>query len=348
MDCDDAARGNRGGTTRRRWYRRRAVSIPLGILGALFVLGAVGNIVDPSRRTVLTTAANTVDTGTPAPSTTVPPTTVPPTTVPATATFPDLRTRTTSCRMNGADPDHGCTPGALNPAVTQASMARTICVPGYTATIRPLTAGSDRLKQQAAAAYGITEALSAYQGDHLIPLELGGAADDPANFWDQPNRMVLADGTAVSSDQKDALENALKARVCDGRITLLDAQRRISTGWYGAWAAVVQPASSLSSTTTTTTTVRTAAALVTTTTPLRTTVVGPSVPAARTAPATTSAPGACPTGTYVNASGNTVCSPYAAPAPPGGATAQCNDGSYSMSQHRQGTCSGHGGVRQFL
>lgn len=56
----------------------------------------------------------------------------------------------------------------------------------------------------------------------------------------------------------------------------------------------------------------------------------------------------CPNGTYVNASGNRVCSPYAASTPPPGATAICNDGTYSMSQHRSGTCSGHGGVQTFL
>jgi hypothetical protein len=39
----------------------------------------------------------------------------------------------------------------------------------------------------------------------------------------------------------------------------------------------------------------------------------------------------------------------AAPQPaPAGATAICNDGTYSESQHRRGTCSSHGGVREFL
>lgn len=56
----------------------------------------------------------------------------------------------------------------------------------------------------------------------------------------------------------------------------------------------------------------------------------------------------CPNGTYVNSSGNTVCSPYANPSPPAGATAQCSDGIYSFSQHRSGTCSGHGGVAMWL
>jgi Protein of unknown function (DUF3761) len=34
--------------------------------------------------------------------------------------------------------------------------------------------------------------------------------------------------------------------------------------------------------------------------------------------------------------------------PPAGATALCNDGTYSFSQHHQGTCSHHGGVAQWL
>jgi len=41
----------------------------------------------------------------------------------------------------------------------------------------------------------------------------------------------------------------------------------------------------------------------------------------------------------------------AAPAPagaPADATAQCNDGTFSNSQHRSGTCSHHGGVKKWL
>lgn len=34
--------------------------------------------------------------------------------------------------------------------------------------------------------------------------------------------------------------------------------------------------------------------------------------------------------------------------PPPGATAQCRDGDYSFSTHHTGTCSGHGGVSQWL
>jgi hypothetical protein len=56
----------------------------------------------------------------------------------------------------------------------------------------------------------------------------------------------------------------------------------------------------------------------------------------------------CPNGTYVNSAGNTVCSPYSSSSAPSGATAQCQDGSYSFSQSRSGTCSHHGGVASWL
>lgn len=56
----------------------------------------------------------------------------------------------------------------------------------------------------------------------------------------------------------------------------------------------------------------------------------------------------CPNGTYVNTAGNTVCSPYSSSSAPAGASAQCNDGTYSFSQNRSGTCSHHGGVASWL
>ena len=53
---------------------------------------------------------------------------------------------------------------------------------------------------------------------------------------------------------------------------------------------------------------------------------------------------------YVNSYGNTVHSPAYSNdgSVPTGATAQCVDGSYSFSQHRNGTCSYHGGVATWL
>jgi hypothetical protein len=52
--------------------------------------------------------------------------------------------------------------------------------------------------------------------------------------------------------------------------------------------------------------------------------------------------------TYVNVDGNTIHSPVTAPVAPSGATAKCNDGTWSFSQHHSGTCSHHGGVAEWL
>jgi hypothetical protein len=59
-------------------------------------------------------------------------------------------------------------------------------------------------------------------------------------------------------------------------------------------------------------------------------------------------PGECTNGTYVNSAGNTVCSPEESPTQPAGATAECEDGTYSFSESRSGTCSHHGGVAKWL
>jgi hypothetical protein len=56
-------------------------------------------------------------------------------------------------------------------------------------------------------------------------------------------------------------------------------------------------------------------------------------------------PAECGADYYRNVDGTCVHRPSSNPA---GATALCKDGTYSYSQHRQGTCSGHGGVRTWL
>jgi Protein of unknown function (DUF3761)/Glucodextranase, domain B len=56
----------------------------------------------------------------------------------------------------------------------------------------------------------------------------------------------------------------------------------------------------------------------------------------------------CPNGTYENSAGNIVCKPYESPSQPAGATARCEDGTYSFSESRSGTCSHHGGVAIWL
>ena len=71
-----------------------------------------------------------------------------------------------------------------------------------------------------------------------------------------------------------------------------------------------------------------------------------SVSAARPRPAVV--PGSSRGDTYTNVDGNQVQRPTSAASAPSGATAHCQDGTYSFSQHHSGTCSGHGGVAAFL
>jgi hypothetical protein len=51
---------------------------------------------------------------------------------------------------------------------------------------------------------------------------------------------------------------------------------------------------------------------------------------------------------YKNSNGRKVQSPTHYDSTPAGATAECNDGTYSFSQSRRGTCSHHGGVKRWL
>ena len=111
------------------------------------------------------------------------------------------------------------TPGSLNPDVTQATIRSTICVRGWTATIRPPTSYTNALKLEQMPQYGESGPPSAYQEDHLISLELGGNPTDARNLWPEPYPRAAA---------VDQVENELNARVCSGELTLTEAQHEES------------------------------------------------------------------------------------------------------------------------
>ena len=130
-------------------------------------------------------------------------------------------------------PDATVTPGATNPNVTQASIKRTICVSGWTKTIRPSSSYTTKLKiqQLKAAPYKSTLGTAAFEEDHLISLELGGDPKDEKNLW--PQRWNPPDGKGAH--KKDHLETTLKKLVCAGAITLKEAQDAISSDWIAAF-----------------------------------------------------------------------------------------------------------------
>jgi len=128
-------------------------------------------------------------------------------------------------------PDPSCTPGAIDPMVTQADIATTICRTGWTATVRPPESVTGPEKVASARAYGYTGAFATAEYDHLIPLELGGDPDDPANLWVEPNDLP---GATTTHNGKDDLEYTLRELVCSGSLPLATARRAIATDWVAA------------------------------------------------------------------------------------------------------------------
>ncbi|HEX5225544.1 MAG TPA: hypothetical protein VFW29_10490 [Solirubrobacteraceae bacterium] len=140
-----------------------------------------------------------------------------------------------SCHMIGsglyARPDPRCTPGAVNPEVTQSTIATTICRPGWTATVRPAESITEPEKLASLRSYGVKGA-SRFEYDHFVPLELGGAVNDPRNLWPEPDYSAPS---GFYLNPKDHLEYVLKRRVCAGSMTLAQAQRTIALDWPSAY-----------------------------------------------------------------------------------------------------------------
>lgn len=115
-------------------------------------------------------------------------------------------------------PDQKLTPGLTNPALTK----DVVCKRGF--STKPYRAVSVDEKREVYRRYGLSypQPSGAYEVDHLIPLEIGGA-NDLTNLWPEP---------APSFHTKDSLENVLHKDVCLGQLDLADAQKRVAANWY--------------------------------------------------------------------------------------------------------------------
>lgn len=127
-------------------------------------------------------------------------------------------------------------PGSINPAVTQDNIKTTICVPGFTGTIRPKSSYTTKLKIQQMKTFKLPGKTSDYEEDHLISLEIGGNPTDPNNLWPQPWHGNM------NAHDKDRLENRLHKLVCSGQMTLKEAQKEISTNWIDSFKHNVKTA----------------------------------------------------------------------------------------------------------
>jgi hypothetical protein len=136
-----------------------------------------------------------------------------------------------TCTIVAGKADSSCTPGAFNPDVTQSTIGSTICVSGWTATVRPPSSYTTNLKNQQKPLYGEASIPnSELEEDHLVPLELGGAPRDPNNLWPEPRSSAGVPGSQAA-ETKDTEENTLKRQVCAHSITLATARNTILAHW---------------------------------------------------------------------------------------------------------------------
>lgn len=114
----------------------------------------------------------------------------------------------------------------LNPAVSQATITGTVCVAGWTRSIRPLVRTMRIIKAEMLIGIGVrNENRNRYQLDHQIPLALGGAPVDRRNLALQPVEFAK---------ENDLVERCLVSAVCDGRLSLDEARIAIWRDWRAA------------------------------------------------------------------------------------------------------------------
>ena len=129
-----------------------------------------------------------------------------------------VQTKTSNCLINGAMPDKECTPGSVFSGVTKDQ----ICVAGYSKTVRNVPESEKKAVYEE---YGIASHMTGeYEVDHYISLELGGS-NEMANLWPEAAKPT------PGFHEKDKVENYLHQQVCDGIISLQQAQIEIATNW---------------------------------------------------------------------------------------------------------------------
>jgi hypothetical protein len=117
--------------------------------------------------------------------------------------------------------------------------ASIICTAGYASGVRDVSTAT---KEQVYAEYGVSypQPLGAYEVDHFIPLEIGGS-NDIKNLWLEPATPT------PGFHQKDQFENFEHGQVCNGTISVAEAQSRTASDWYFYWQEEVEGATATTS-----------------------------------------------------------------------------------------------------
>jgi hypothetical protein len=108
-----------------------------------------------------------------------------------------------------------------NPDVTPSTIQSTICVPGYTKTVRPPWRYTNKIKEDLLRQRN--ESLSnkkLYELDHRIPLTAGGSPDSLSNLWLEP---------WPEAKIKDKDEFHVGRCICEGGMSLAEGQNLMRT-----------------------------------------------------------------------------------------------------------------------
>lgn len=133
-------------------------------------------------------------------------------------------------------PDKSMTPGAIDLAVTQENLKQTVCITYYTNTVRPPSSYTNKLKKQQILDYKYKNRdPKLYEEDHLIPLAVGGNPTSPLNLWPEPRK-----NTNWGASKKDRLEVLLHKQLCNGKITLEQAQKAFSDNWIESYKQYIK------------------------------------------------------------------------------------------------------------
>ncbi len=140
--------------------------------------------------------------------------------------------------LAGELPDRQLTPGTINTAISEQQYRAQCHNKGWTRPYRPSVSFTNSLKKLQMKKYGYPLAdVGDYEEDHLVPLCLAGAPQDPANLWPQPRFGEW------NADRKDNLEAKLCRLACDGKVPLWEAQREIATDWIAAYRKYIDASS---------------------------------------------------------------------------------------------------------
>lgn len=124
---------------------------------------------------------------------------------------------------------------ALNPEVRQETIQQTICIPGYTASVRPEPAFTSKVKLRLMREQSLPNSEAAgLELDHRVALAVGGHPRALVNL--QLQHWEGDDG----AKRKDRLEKRLQTLVCAGTIPLGIAQSALYWDWQSAYSKYIR------------------------------------------------------------------------------------------------------------